>query len=58
MVCGDADDDLGDSIYEAAIYVCGDTGALGADCIEKEMRPEHAETLEQLAREAEPDRAE
>ena len=48
VVCGDADDDLGDSIYEAAIYVRGDTGALGADCIEKEMRPEHAETLEQL----------
>ena len=48
VVCGDADDDLGDSIYEAAIYVRGDTGALGADCIEKELRPEHAATLEQL----------
>ena len=48
VVCGDADEDLGDSIYEAEIYVRGDTGALGADCVEKEMRPEHVEALTQL----------
>ncbi len=48
VVCGDADDDLGDSIYEADIYVAGKTGVLGADCVEKEMTPEHAEFLTQL----------
>jgi glutamate synthase domain-containing protein 3 len=37
VICGDADDGLGDSIYEARIYVRGKTGALGADCVEKEM---------------------
>lgn len=52
VVCGDADDDLGDSIYEARIYVRGKTGALGADCVEKEMTPEHAEALGQLLEKA------
>ena len=31
-------DDLGDSIYEARVYVRGEVASLGADCIEKEMR--------------------
>lgn len=48
VVCGDADDDLGDSIYEAQIFVRGETGALGADCVEKQMMPEHVETLARL----------
>ena len=48
VVCGDADDDLGDSIYEAEIYVGGDTASLGADCVEKEMEPEHVQTLTRL----------
>jgi glutamate synthase domain-containing protein 3 len=52
VVCGDADDDLGDSIYEARIYVRGKTGALGADCVEKEMTPEHLETLAGLLKQA------
>ena len=47
-VCGDAGDDLGDSIYEATIYVGGKTGRLGADCVEKEMTPEHRERLSAL----------
>ena len=40
MVCGDAGDALGDSIYETQIYVRGDSGGSGADCVEKEMRGE------------------
>ena len=41
VVCGDAGDALGDSIYEARLYVRGVVKSLGADCIQKEMRPEH-----------------
>ena len=48
VVCGDAAADLGDSIYEAQIFVRGDVESLGADCIEKDMRPEHSETLARL----------
>jgi glutamate synthase domain-containing protein 3 len=39
VVCGDAGYDLGDSIYEADIFVAGTAASLGADCIEKEMMP-------------------
>ena len=45
VVCGDAGADLGDSIYEAQLFVRGSVESLGADCIEKEMRPEHLEAL-------------
>ena len=48
VVLGDAGDALGDSIYEARIYVRGQVKSLGADCIEKEMRPEHVKELDQL----------
>lgn len=48
VVCGDAAADLGDSIYEANLFVRGDVASLGADCIEKEVRPEHTETLTRL----------
>jgi glutamate synthase domain-containing protein 3 len=41
VVCGDAGEALGDSIYEARLYVRGGAAGLGADCIEKELRPEH-----------------
>jgi len=37
IVCGDAGHDLGDSIYEADIFVAGKVTSLGADCIEKEV---------------------
>lgn len=51
VVCGDAGADLGDSIYEARLYVRGAVASLGADCIEKDMREEHlAELGELLAR--------
>jgi glutamate synthase domain-containing protein 3 len=45
VVCGDAGDALGDSIYEAHLYVRGAVKALGADCVEKEMRDEHVAEL-------------
>ncbi len=48
VVCGDAAADLGDSIYEAQIFVRGEVESLGADCVEKEMRPEHSETVARL----------
>jgi methylamine---glutamate N-methyltransferase subunit B len=41
VVFGDAGDSLGDSIYEARLFVRGSVKSLGADCIEKEMRDEH-----------------
>ncbi|MCF7551745.1 glutamate synthase [Pseudonocardia sp. WMMC193] len=52
VVCGNAGDDLGDSIYEARIYVRGTVGSLGADCVEKQMRPEHLTELRDLLAEA------
>ena len=48
LVCGDAADALGDSIYEARLYVRGQVASLGADCIEKEVRDEHAAEVRAL----------
>ncbi|TNJ48415.1 GXGXG domain-containing protein [Phaeobacter sp. B1627] len=48
VVCGDAGEALGDSLYEARLFVRGSVKSLGADCIEKEMRPEHLELLADL----------
>ena len=48
VVLGDAGDALGDSLYEARLFVRGTVKSLGADCIEKEMRPEHLEILKDL----------
>lgn len=48
VVCGDVGDALGDSLYEARIYVRGRVASLGADCIEKAMRPEHIQELTEL----------
>jgi glutamate synthase domain-containing protein 3 len=48
VVLGDAGDALGDSIYEAKLFVRGSVKSLGADCIEKEMRPEHHDALTAL----------
>ena len=48
VVCGDAGDALGDSLYEAQLFVRGSVKSLGADCIEKEMRPEHLAILRDL----------
>ncbi len=48
VVCGDASDALGDSIYEAKLFVKGSVKSLGADCVEKEMRQEHLDLLADL----------
>jgi glutamate synthase domain-containing protein 3 len=48
VICGDAGDALGDSIYEARLFVRGDVKSLGADCVEKDMRPEHIAILTDL----------
>ncbi|SFB06862.1 N-methylglutamate synthase subunit B [Poseidonocella pacifica] len=59
VVLGDAGDALGDSLYEARLFVRGKVKSLGADCIEKEMRPEHlkmlAELLERAGADASPE---
>ena len=55
VVCGDAGEALGDSIYEARLFVRGSVKSLGADCIEKEMRPEHLDLLADLLERAECD---
>ena len=52
VVCGDAGANLGDSIYEAILYVRGTVESLGADCIEKDMTDEHAATLAGLLEQA------
>lgn len=48
VVCGDAGEGLGDSLYEARLYVKGTVASLGADCIAKDMRAEHLEELAEL----------
>ncbi|MFJ2901164.1 glutamate synthase [Streptomyces sp. NPDC087212] len=48
VVCGNAGDALGDSLYEARLYVRGAVTSLGADCVEKEMRAEHLAELAEL----------
>ena len=48
VVLGDAGDALGDSLYEAKLFVRGKVESLGADCVEKELRPEHIQKLAEL----------
>jgi methylamine---glutamate N-methyltransferase subunit B len=48
VVLGEAGEALGDSLYEARLFVRGPVKSLGADCIEKEMRPEHIVVLRGL----------
>jgi len=45
VVFGDAGEALGDSIYEARLFVRGAVKSLGADCIEKPMRDVHKQAL-------------
>ena len=40
VVCGDAGEALGDSLYEARLFVAGTVRSLGADCEEKPMTEE------------------
>ena len=55
VVLGDAGEALGDSLYEARLFVRGSVKSLGADCIEKEMRPEHLALLADLLQRGEAD---
>jgi len=48
VVLGDAGEALGDSIYEARLFVRGRVHGLGADCIEKPMKDHHKADLRRL----------
>lgn len=48
VVFGDAGEALGDSIYEAELFVRGTVKSLGADCVEKPMEAEHVAALAEL----------
>jgi glutamate synthase domain-containing protein 3 len=48
VVLGDAGDALGDSIYEARLFVRGKVASLGTDCVAKDMREEHRTLLRGL----------
>lgn len=48
VVVGDAGEAMGDSLYEARLFVRGSVKSLGADCIPKEMRPEHLAKVAEL----------
>ena len=48
VVLGDAGDALGDSLYEARLYVRGTPKSLGADCVAKDMRDAHKIALRKL----------
>jgi glutamate synthase domain-containing protein 3 len=48
VVLGDAGEALGDSIYEARLFVRGTAHGLGADCIEKPMEDGHKAALRRL----------
>jgi glutamate synthase domain-containing protein 3 len=52
VVLGDTGDALGDSLYEAKIFVRGTVKSLGADCIPKAMKPKHLERLAKLLEKA------
>lgn len=48
VVLGDAGEALGDSIYEARLFVRGAVKSLGADCIEKPMTPDDRALLDSV----------
>jgi methylamine---glutamate N-methyltransferase subunit B len=48
VVLGEAGEALGDSMYEAHLYVRGKVKGLGADCIEKPLREHHKTKLREL----------
>lgn len=52
VVCGDAGAGLGDSLYEAVIYVRGGLHGLGADAREEKMASEDLEVVAGLLKEA------
>ena len=52
VVLGDAGEALGDSIYEARLFVRGEVASLGADCIEKPVTDEDKAILQSVLQRA------
>jgi methylamine---glutamate N-methyltransferase subunit B len=52
VICGDAGEALGDSLYEARLFVKGTVKSLGADCEVKEMSAEDKDILAGLLKQA------
>ena len=48
LICGDAGEALGDSIYEAKIFIKGKAKSLGADCEEKKIDNNDKKILKSL----------
>src|SRR5258708_40327367 len=48
VVLGGAGENLGDSIYEARLFVRGPVKSLGADCIQKDLTPGDRQILKDL----------
>jgi glutamate synthase domain-containing protein 3 len=48
VVAGNVGENLGDSLYEARIFVKGTVASLGADCVEKDMTDDHRAALKDL----------
>ena len=51
LICGNAGDALGDSIYETVIYLAGKPKSLGVDCEEKKMTKKDFIKIEHLLKE-------
>ena len=52
VVLGNAGEALGDSLYEATLFVRGSVRSLGADCVKKEMRLDDIVKLRKLLEES------
>ena len=52
VIFGNAGHALGDSIYEANIYIAGKVSSLGADCVEKKMTKKHITNLKNILKNA------
>ena len=48
LICGDAGEALGDSIYETVIYIAGNIRSLGVDCVEKKIKNSDIKKIETL----------
>ncbi len=48
VILGNAEEALGDSIYETRIYLRGSAKSLGADCVQKEMDEEDRAALRRI----------
>ena len=48
LVCGNAGEALGDSIYETVIYIAGKPKSLGVECIEKKITKTDIEKIKNL----------